>query len=274
MRIPLPRFKSFTLIELLVVIAIIAILAAMLLPALSKAREKARAVSCTSNLKQLVQGYVAYANENADWSPGYNTDLGTWRDSHCNELMNWRSWLVEGGYCEYPGDYSYGVFECPSAVDNRYYGSDGKKKKVFADEQGYGHTTMQGYRTGSFTRLSGGEIYVKCLQFNANGTEKYNHDFVPLMKNGQKFKSPSEYNILSDSRHEQWETKQMDGTTSLCRYTTWNAAYAQWASGRNKIPFRHNRRANTGFADGHVENADSSRWEDLGWHPSRFVFDK
>jgi prepilin-type N-terminal cleavage/methylation domain-containing protein/prepilin-type processing-associated H-X9-DG protein len=63
------RRAAFTLIELLVVIAIIAILAAMLLPALAKAREKARQVSCLNNCKQVSLGFLMYADDNREMAP-------------------------------------------------------------------------------------------------------------------------------------------------------------------------------------------------------------
>ena len=68
---------SFTLIELLVVIAIIAILAAMLLPALSKAREKARNTDCINKLKTMGTGFFLYADDNASWIPAMPSGTGS-----------------------------------------------------------------------------------------------------------------------------------------------------------------------------------------------------
>ncbi len=102
--------KSFTLIELLVVIAIIAILAAMLLPALNKAREVARQSQCMSNLKQIATANLLYADDFKEYVPSVLYPDQCWWAiiMALSGKYNGNGLLVESKYAPFK------IFTCPS----------------------------------------------------------------------------------------------------------------------------------------------------------------
>jgi prepilin-type N-terminal cleavage/methylation domain-containing protein len=138
-----PFFRGFTLIELLVVIAIIAILAALLLPALAAAKDRAKATQCMSNTRQLMLGWLLYSGDHHDYFMAYNTWVGvkTGLGWSATSTDNTNTWLLVGP--NVPPDVSAmayyikqpNLYKCPSDVYKKAgcpTGTDGHRLRSYS----------------------------------------------------------------------------------------------------------------------------------------------
>ncbi len=245
------RIGKFTLIELLVVIAIIAILAGMLLPALNMAREKARAISCTGNLKQIQTAMILYASDNDDnfcvgWmsapSPVWSLSW-SWPKAPSGLLVGYMPSLQsKGALVNKPIEIgcvgaAYGdtipqrsPLSCPS-VSTQNGMMLGPQKGYYGNDNTRNWIATYGYQ-GFIAR----------------------HDSNTGLRKQSKYKSPSRTGIFGDT------------------YGTSPVMYVGGANNYASMPFfRHSGSANFSFADGHIARVDRNDvpWN---WNPDRYIF--
>jgi prepilin-type N-terminal cleavage/methylation domain-containing protein/prepilin-type processing-associated H-X9-DG protein len=137
--------KGFTLIELLVVIAIIAILAAMLLPALSRAKDKAKQISCASNMKNWEMALTMYEGDNSDAIPyfGLDSSAATTTTFWPSYLAPYLSQITKGTY--YDTIITNKVRACPGGSNRGKWGG------VWSDWSSWIGVNFGGYATDPLT---------------------------------------------------------------------------------------------------------------------------
>ena len=159
------RRIGFTLIELLVVIAIIAILAAMLLPALSSAKERAKRSNCVNNLRQFLLATQIYANDADQWLPSGASDSIT-PDGVLDDAIPILSALVRTQMVQYAGNYK--VLGCPN-LPAPFNTSEG----WYQDSYGYvlGYDYLGGHANTPWTVPAKGEAWLSPQKLTDTGID-------------------------------------------------------------------------------------------------------
>lgn len=246
--------KGFTLIELLVVIAIIAILAALLLPALSKAKAKARATQCLNNQRHIIQAHRMYADDNNGiliplWvqqnAPGWaawSYDAATFVIEYPDFLW-WQDKLRLGGLLQ-----SSAVFSCPTLTQPATAGRGGSISTR--------HPLGIGLNFPEF-----GWLAVRPgFPFAVYATAKENQTI-----------RPSESIVLADAASltdpaENDPDKWREVSGSGCAYFRVPSDNESYAVGDSRSVPRHSGQVNAAFFDGHVITIKNSSF---GYHLPR-----
>ena len=228
------RGSGFTLIELLVVIAIIAILAALLLPALAKSKEKAKAMKCLSNIRQASLASIMYAGDNDDVMVDLEIVLKPRRDAFVPGYpgYNHMTWWPDLLRRYLPSKF---VVDCASSKgDNQYGVPRGKIAEVGLGRFGIGLNHIE-------------------LSYSP-----WNHATSKPPPKLQLIKAPSDTVLFADTGRvgnpkerdpDLWE--EQPGRQLLYFLTPTHPHFLR--DNPHRVLSRHDSRANSGFVDGHAQ---------------------